>query len=154
YSTSSLQFLNGTEGLTDSTHCFDTTEATGTRSLRGSVCISLYRCGLMVIMLSASSASVVPSGGDFATRSIAMLPFEPGRFSTTTGWPRSSESLCPMTRAEISGAPPGGIGTMSLIGRKGYCAHEAAENRAPNARAVKPLGGGLMLSAHCPACHA
>src|SRR5437879_215474 len=68
-----------------------------------------------------------------------MLPFEPGRFSATTGWPRSSESRCPMIRAEISGAPPGGIGTISLIGRKGYCAHEAAENRAANATAVKRL---------------
>ncbi len=68
-----------------------------------------------------------------------MLPFEPGRFSTTTGWPTSSESLCPMTRAEISGAPPGGIGTISLIGREGNCAHEASENMAANASTVKRL---------------
>ncbi len=93
----------------------------------------------MATMLSASSPSVVPSGVDFATRSIAMLPFEPGRFSTTTGWPTSSESRCPTTRAEISGAPPGGIGTISLIGRNGYCAHEASENMAANASAVKRL---------------
>src|SRR6266568_3757512 len=86
---------------------------------------------------------------DFATRSIAILPFEPGRFSTTTAWPTNSASRCPMTRAEISGAPPGGIGTISLIGRKGYCAHEAAENKAANARAVKRLGAVLMGP---PAC--
>src|SRR5881628_4036886 len=81
---------------------------------------------------------------DFATRSIAILPFEPGRFSTTTAWPTSSESRWPMTRAEISGAPPGGIGTISLIGREGYCADEAAEKRAANTRAVKRLGAILM----------
>src|SRR5438552_14532301 len=83
-----------------------------------------------------------------------MLPFEPGRFSTTTGWPAHSESRCPMTRAEISGAPPGGIGTISLIGRNGYCAHEATENKAANASAVKRLGAVLMLSPQCPACDA
>ena len=44
-----------------------------------------------------------------------------------------------MTRAEISGAPPGGIGTISLIGRTGYCAHEATKSKAANARAVKRL---------------
>src|SRR3954471_14983712 len=33
-----------------------------------------------------------------------------------------SESFCAMTRAAISGAPPGGIGTMMVIGRDGNCA--------------------------------
>src|SRR3977135_3379131 len=83
---------------------------------------------------------------DFAARSIAMLPFEPGRFSTTTAWPTSSESRCPTTRAEISGAPPGRSGTTRLIGREGYCAHEASENTAANASAVKRPGPTLM----CP----
>src|SRR2546423_15325381 len=73
-----------------------------------------------------------------------MLPFEPGRFSATTGCPRSSESRCPTIRAEISGAPPGGIGTISLIGRAGYCAHEAADRRAAKARAVTRIGAILM----------
>src|SRR5215469_10737290 len=48
-----------------------------------------------------------------------MLPFEPAWFSTMTGCPSSSESFCPTTRAAMSGAPPGGMGTMSLIGRDG-----------------------------------
>ena len=52
----------------------------------------------------------------------AMLPLEPAWFSTTTGTASSSESFCPTTRAAMSGAPPGGIGTISLIGRDGYWA--------------------------------
>lgn len=40
------------------------------------------------------------------------LPFAPTRFSTTTGWPTLCESFSPITRAAMSGAPPGGMGTM------------------------------------------
>jgi len=54
-----------------------------------------------------------------------------------------------MTRAEMSGAPPGGIGTISLIGRDGYCAHEASENRAANASTVKRL-----MPSSCGVCRA
>src|SRR5690349_534422 len=111
----------------------------GARSLRGSTGIVLYRWGLIVIMLSASRARVYPSGTDLARRSMAILPLEPGRFSTTTGCPTSSASLCPTTRAEMSGAPPGGMGTISLIGRDGYWLHEAVETRAAKAIATKRL---------------
>src|SRR5262249_15154949 len=135
----SLKFFAGTEGFTDSTHWFDTTEATGARSLIGSSGISLYRWGLIVIMLSARSPSVYPSGCDFATRSIAMLPFEPGRFSTTTGCPTSSLSLWPTTRAEMSGAPPGGMGTISLIGRVGYCPQAGNDTKAAKTNPTKRL---------------
>ena len=51
-----------------------------------------------------------------------MLPLEPARLSTTTGWPRSSESFWPKTRAAMSGAPPATVDTMSLMARDGYCA--------------------------------
>src|SRR5437763_377926 len=61
-----------------------------------------------------------------------MLPFAPLRFSTTTGWPSVSESLWPTTRAAMSGAPPGGIRTMMVIGREGNWASAPvdAKNRA------------------------
>src|SRR5262245_48147512 len=50
-----------------------------------------------------------------------MMPLEPARFSTTIGWPSASLSFSPSTRPAMSGAPPGGIGISSLIGRVGYC---------------------------------
>src|SRR5262245_44913710 len=35
-----------------------------------------------------------------------MLLPAPGRFSTTTGWPRRSDSRCPTRRATMSGVSP------------------------------------------------
>ena len=40
-----------------------------------------------------------------------MLPLLPGRFSTTTGWPRASLSLGAMSRATMSGPPAGATAT-------------------------------------------
>src|SRR5438067_223753 len=37
-----------------------------------------------------------------------MFPPAPGRLSTTTGFPRLTESLSPMRRASASAGPPGG----------------------------------------------
>jgi hypothetical protein len=50
--------------------------------------------------------------------------------STTTGWPMLCDSLSAITRAAMSGAPPGGMGTMMVIGRAGNCAKAAVENAA------------------------
>jgi hypothetical protein len=55
-----------------------------------------------------------------------MLPLAPTRFSTTTGWPSVWPSLSASTRAAMSGAPPGGIGTMIVTGREGNCAQASA----------------------------
>src|SRR5262249_4729582 len=40
--------------------------------------------------------------------SVAMLVPAPGRFSTTKGWVRRSESCWPIRRATTSAVPPGG----------------------------------------------
>src|SRR6476469_8557078 len=45
-----------------------------------------------------------------------MLPPAPGRLSTTIDWCSRSESGCAMRRAVVSTPPPGGQGTISLIG--------------------------------------
>jgi hypothetical protein len=42
------------------------------------------------------------------------MPLAPARLSTTTGWPRLSESFCPVIRAMMSFDPPGAKGTISL----------------------------------------
>src|SRR6185436_3889973 len=49
-----------------------------------------------------------------------MLPPAPPRFSMTMPCPSRSESGCAMMRAEVSTPPPGGQGTISLIGWFGY----------------------------------
>ena len=62
---------------------------------------------------------VYPSGAARATASAPTLPFAPTRFSTTTGWPRLSESFCATTRAARSEPPPAGNATTILIAREG-----------------------------------
>src|SRR5262245_2435698 len=63
-----------------------------------------------------------------------MLVAAPGRFSTTTGWPRTSGSLDAIRRATMSVPPPGVNPTTSRIGRPGYgCASAAALQSAMTA---------------------
>ena len=98
-----------------------------------------------------------PSGCAFATSSFAMLPFAPARFSTTTGWPSVWPSLSASTRAAMSGAPPGGIGTMIVTGRDGElrpgerCREEAGEEEpmpdASCARSLAPRSEGKVAGA-------
>src|SRR3990170_3274118 len=57
----SAKVCTGSEGFTVSTNWFTATGVTGVRSRKVSSGI-LYRCGLMVIWLSASRPSVWPSG--------------------------------------------------------------------------------------------
>src|SRR5687768_1651957 len=49
-----------------------------------------------------------------------MIVPPPARFSTTTGWPKNSESFGAMTRAEKSVPPPGDVGTIRRTGLVGY----------------------------------
>src|SRR6266853_6357572 len=84
-----------------------------------------------------SSTSVWPSGGDFASASFASSPAPPGLFSTTTGWPRRSESFCPRRRLTRSLPEPGGEPTRKRIGRAGYCcAIVSAEASAASAASI------------------
>src|SRR6267143_4225665 len=80
-----------------------------------------------------SSTSVWPSGGDFASASFASSPAPPGRFSTTTGWPRRSESFCPRRRLTRSLPEPGGEPTRKRTGLTGY----VCEIVSPAASAAK-----------------
>jgi hypothetical protein len=56
---------------------------------------------------------------DLASNSAAMRPALPGRFSTSTGWPRVSDSFCAAMRARMSLAPPGTKPTSMRSGRCG-----------------------------------
>src|SRR6516165_10617676 len=55
-------------------------------------------------------SSVWPSGGARTTASVPILLPAPGRSSMTNGWPRRSDSHCPIRRATVSDVPPAANG--------------------------------------------
>src|SRR6201981_2834838 len=63
--------------------------------------------------------SVYPSGLARASRPTPIEPPAPPTFSTITGWPSAAPILSAMIRAATSVDPPGGNGTISVIGREG-----------------------------------
>src|SRR6267143_149543 len=91
-----------------------------------------------------SSTSVWPSGGDFASASFASSPAPPGRFSTTTGWPRRSESFCPRRRLTRSLPEPGGEPTRKRTGLTGYVC-EIVSPVASAASAASIAAANLMF---------
>jgi hypothetical protein len=48
-----------------------------------------------------------------------MLPDAPGTFSMITGWPSEARRRSPMMRPIVSTGPPGGNGTIMVMGRNG-----------------------------------
>src|SRR5262249_61541600 len=72
---------------------------------------------------------VVPSGWARATPGLPMLPEAPGRFPTTTGWPRRGASRSATKRAIMSGPPAGVNGTTSRIDWSGQANAAGAANR-------------------------
>src|SRR6266545_2181975 len=102
----------------------------------------------MVTVLSAARIRVWPSGGALATSTMAMLPLAPARFSITTDQPRLSWRDRARSRAEMSGAPPGGMVTSMRIGREGYGAWACAgsrPNRAAKARRARQWAADVIL---------
>src|SRR5436190_18769086 len=63
---------------------------------------------------------VYPSGAALAIRSLPIDAPAPPTFSTTTGWPIRSDSFAASGREKPSVEPPGGKGTIHLIGFDGY----------------------------------
>ena len=60
-----------------------------------------------------------------------MLPLAPPAFSMTTGCPSGALMRSPMMRAVVSVEPPGGKGTISVIGRVGkFCAAAMPDSAA------------------------
>src|SRR6187549_2361645 len=64
-----------------------------------------------------------------------MVPPAPPRLSITTCWPRISESFAASGRATVSVPPPGGNGTIILIGLLGQSWAAEANGRS-NAHAM------------------
>jgi hypothetical protein len=72
-----------------------------------------------VTVLVDTISSVCPAGGALAASSVPMTVPPPGRLSTIAWWPSDSVSLCAMSRARMSVAPPGANGVMMRIGLTG-----------------------------------
>ena len=94
--------------------------------------------------LSKVTIQVWPSGGDLAATEAPTTLAPPGLLSTITCQPVWSTSLAWRMRATGSVEPPGGKGTMILIGPLGqspvcarFCAFAMAG--APKAAAVLPI---------------
>src|SRR5262249_21108144 len=90
---------------------------------------------------------VVPSGSALATTLDPSAPAAPARFSTTTVAPSARGRCWPTRRAATSTGPPGGKGTMSLIGLEGYdCAAAGGAAAAPSASTTTAnRASGLLL---------
>ena len=73
----------------------------------------------MALVVTLPTIKVWPSGFARAISSTAMMPFAPGLFSTTTGWPSVWRICSAMMRATMSVAPPGAYGTRILTGLSG-----------------------------------
>src|SRR5687767_15951185 len=82
-----------------------------------------------------TASSVWPSGVASATIFVPIVPPAPGRLSTTTCCPRSSESLTDRMRAMMSGWPPevkpvvrrtGRVGNAAAESGADFCAQNAA----------------------------
>src|SRR3954470_7508687 len=79
-----------------------------------------------------------------------MMVLAPGRLSTITGWPQSSVSFCPISRATGSVLPPAGKGTRMRIGLLGYAGWavtrpEAARHRLARKRRRRQWNGVMEL---------
>src|SRR5262249_45748348 len=64
-----------------------------------------------------------------------MLEPPPGRFSTTNCWPSCPESHGPMSRARMSGKPPGAVAATMRTGRVGEACAGAMRDKAGSAAA-------------------
>src|SRR2546425_9045297 len=75
--------------------------------------------------------SVWPSGGDFTTISVPIVPEAPGLFSTKNGWSQRACSLGASKRATMSGPAAGVNGTTIRTGRlESPCASANGETAA------------------------
>src|SRR5258707_8749571 len=88
--------------------------------------------------LSKVSIQVWPSGGDLAATAEPTAPVQPGLLSTMMFQPVVSISLAWMMRATGSVEPPGGKGTMILIGPLGQSPCALAMAGAASTAAALP----------------
>src|SRR5262249_9063575 len=105
----------------------------GVKSLTMSNDAVLFWMRSMVCASEITTPMVVPSGAARLSMFMPIDPDAPAWFSTTTGWRKLSLSLCPISRALMSPAPPGGLGTMMRTGRGGMSCAAAADGSSASA---------------------
>ena len=93
--------------------------------------------GAMTEEIGASS-TVVPSGAARATLRVPTAAPAPGRFSTTIGCPRNPCMCGAMTRARMSGEPPGAKGLISRTGPGGVHSCARVGEASPARPAARP----------------
>jgi hypothetical protein len=110
-----LALATGSDGCATSTELDVTSCVSGVKSATGSYGSLGYSVALIVWLVNETSR-LLPSGGDLATVSAAMLPPAPDLFSTITLRPSSRPISGASSRAIVSVLPPGGVPTHSRIG--------------------------------------
>ena len=86
---------------------------------------------LTTLVLQLPNPMVVPSGAARATRPTPTMPLPPlATFSITMLWPSATFMRSATMRATGSTAPPGGNGTIIVIGREGSSWAAALANPA------------------------
>src|SRR5258705_5528251 len=96
-------------------------------------------------------SSVWPSGGAFATNSVAIVPPAPGRFSTMNDCPSESVRRCANRRATTSMPPPAAKPTRMRTVFAGYAGPAGAcAQTAPASDKVKPSATPHSLSMISP----
>src|SRR3989442_1342047 len=119
--TNSRRSFAGTEGVTTMTHGERAIRVIGVTSATGSNGMLACRLALMT-WAATTTTRLWPSGADFRTTSVPVMPFAPARFSTKTFWPQASASFCASCRLMMSVPPPGAYGTTIRTGFAGNCA--------------------------------
>src|SRR5687768_5521277 len=90
--------------------------------------------------------SEYPSGGALASRSVAMVPPAPGRFSTMTDWPSASARRCAYMRVAMSMPPPAAKPTMMRMGLVGYDgAEDVCASATPANNAIEPTAAWISI---------
>ena len=115
---SSFTVRAGSAGLATSTFGVLAISDTGWKSR----CVSngsFWRSSGVITKVAAIISSVWPSAGARATASVPRMVLAPGRFSTSTGWPKVSAARGAIERLNRSSTPPAGNGTISRTGLDG-----------------------------------
>jgi hypothetical protein len=101
-----------------------------------------------------AQSSVLPSAGERATASVAMMPLPPTRFSTTNCWPNASLRREAASRPITSILPPAANGTRTFTGRCGqFCACPAvAPAITASVTRTSPWTYFIMLSPRRGSC--
>src|SRR5258706_16024509 len=95
-------------------------------------------CALMENGPGGATNNMCPSAGALTTKSTPMLPFAPGRLSTTKGTPKFLLKSSASTRASRSTDPPGGLVAMMRTVWLGQgCCADAASGSAHAAASAK-----------------